>query len=167
MVAQYPNLYRVRDGVPQWFRHKRPQALAEACNRITGRTNTVAYFDRFRSAMCFGYEKNGVPTLLDILVPMYRPSGADAGFDPVLDRYSEDDVVTLIQLGKVDPKLKAKWALWHEVTRQSAADRERERIIEEGRSEVVARMRRNRERATMGRYYRGRSVVNGLKSSPV
>jgi len=164
MVAKYPNLYRVRDGAPQWLRHSAVNGIEAACRRITGRTNTVAYFDRFRSAVCFGYETNGIPTLLDILVPLYRSSGADAGFDPVLDRYSEDDVVTLIQLGKVDPKLKAKWARWHENRRKTEAEKERDKMLEDGRSEVAARMQSRRERMAMGRYYRGRAVVNGLKT---
>ena len=164
MAGPYPNLYRVRDGVPIWMRHANPGRVLASTRRITDRTNTVAYFDRVRNSVCFGYERDGVPILLDILVPLNRPSGADAGYDPVLDQYSEDDVVTLIQLGKVDPRLKAKWRQWRENSKQSTAKQDLGRMIEENKKDNERRLEKKYERYSMGRHYRGRALVSGIKA---
>lgn len=165
MVGKFPNLFRV-DSMAFL-----PRSVKSGCASIMSRTGTEAFFDAYRAAVCFGYtDPEGVPTLLDILVHVRR----SGGFDPLCDKMtvngvshpaSEDNVVRFIQMAKLDPRLKATWAKWHEQVRVGEAAKARDQVFDDGRREVLDRIKSNRERRTMGRYYRGRSVVNGLKSS--
>jgi hypothetical protein len=75
-----------------------------------------------------------------------------------------DEVVRLINMGRIDQRTKDTWAQWHENSRRSDAERDRDKMIEEGRDEVLRLVAKKRERQAMGRHYKGRSVVNGLKS---
>lgn len=150
-------------------RHARqlPKALSRGCERVEARTGATAYFDLYRGSVCFGYERGGSVSMLDILVP------GRSKFDPALDKLrvngvilpcSVDECVRLINMARIDTRIKDTWAKWHENSRRSDEDRKRDQMIEDGREEVARLVARRRERQSMGRHYKGRSVVNGLKS---
>lgn len=157
MVGPYPNLFHVEHS-------SLPTSAKSACASIMSRTGSRAYYDKARDALCFGYEdKHGKPSLLDILIPLVRPGGGPQRFDPVADRYSVDDVVTLIQLAKVDPRIKRKWQEWHETARKSDSRAWADKEVADRMHLLRERSQRRYEQHSMGRHYRGRATVNGLK----
>lgn len=159
MVGKFPFLFMAES-------HPRvPVAARRACARIKSRTQAESFYDANRDALCFGYmDKSDPPRLLDILIQVRRPGGSDMTFDPALDRLSEDDVVTLIQLAKVDPKRKRLWEKQRETMRRSDNAKWAQDKITDSIKEAEKSARFKLGRAGMGRHSRGSAVVSGLKS---
>lgn len=126
----------------------------------------TAYIDTFRRAVCFGYHNGGNPNLLDIVVPLYRGTITEAGFDPVLDRFSEDEVVRLIRLARVPVRIKDQWRKYTETTRASDAKEAAGRLAQDKAPQVEEFLRRRRERRGMGRHFKRSQIVNGAKGNP-
>jgi hypothetical protein len=146
------------------------RALGAIARRVHARTGARMYADHARGQLCFGYrEPNGRVGLIGLpdlhLFRGRNRTDTPNLFRPHLDAVSEDDVVYLIQLAKVDPKVKARWKREREAQREHEAQSAMDRRWEDTRADRWSRVRSRWERMTMGRHYRGSAVVNGLRGS--
>lgn len=169
MPTRYPTLRPIAEDQPIWLAGGHLRRIREACARICSRTGAEAFIDTRRRKVNFGYSRDGDVSLLDIVAPLYRGPTAtvEAGFDPILDAYSEDEVVRLIRLARVPVRIKDQWKRYTETERKSAESRATERRIQDKTPQVEEFLRRRRERRGMGRHFQRSRLVNGTKGAAV
>jgi hypothetical protein len=133
--------------------------MREGCRRVFDRTGVRAFFDRLRQCVVFGYgDTSSRVDLLDISTPIKRRSGASAGFDPHLDRFTVDDVCRLVWLSRIPDSVKERWRKGHEVEKKYREDQAKEAYAEERVKPTLDRMAFDAEKLHQGRHYR-RSVT--------
>lgn len=151
---QYDHLHLAEHGEPPDFpavSWKRVQAFCAAVKRRTGAS---AWFDRNSKRMHFGYTKTDGTFALTALSIGLRE--AVAGMD-------EDDIVRLLQMGKLPPSLKDRW---NKSRRDAEKHEESEQIgvaIDAASREADVAVEREYERHTMGKHFRRSHLVSGLK----
>lgn len=147
--------------------HFRVVGLAEEVRRRTGAST---WYDLARGSIVFGYRRRGGRRALAFSVPMFKRSNRSCvtanKCDPTTgDLLGVEEIVYALSLGRVNPKLKDRWAA---TVRERAAHemaRKHDRDFEARLPDAMARTRRMAERYAMGRHYKGRAVVNGLKGA--
>lgn len=134
-------------------------AMRDGCRRVFERTGVRAFLDRKCGIVIFGYGDTTCRVdLLDITVPVKRASGTPAGFCPLLDKFTVDDVCRLVGLSRVDWKLKELWHRQNLRARHYETARAADALAEDQSQEVLRRMRFEKDKLHQGRHYR-RSVT--------
>lgn len=162
MSLRWPNLRRI-DDPPPWLDRRHHARVLRACREVKARTGVDAFIDLFRRDISFGYECGGDVRLFDINCPLYRGAGVEAGFDPVFDKKSVDDVVYLVQLARVGESRKARWRANREAEGKKDDAEVVGRTIEEGSREVEEVFNRQHERRGLSRHFQKSHLVTGLK----
>lgn len=166
MKTKWPNLRPINDQMPRWFLPHHLRTIRSMCARITRRTGMLAWIDTARADICFGFVAADGDVRLPMSCKLFRDiyKTVPCLFDPILDQWHEDDIVYALQLARVDPKKKKQWADAVEKSAQSDKRAEMEKKIETSTKQAEKMTERAYERYTMGKHYKGRLAVNGLRS---
>lgn len=153
--------------MPLWFAPDHLARTRSLCVRVKRRTGMEAWIDTARAEVCFGFIAPDGDVRLPMSCRLFRDlyRRVPSKFDPVLDQWSEDDIVYALQLAKVDPKRKAAWAQAVETSRKSDERAEMEKHAGDYFAPALRETERRYERHAMGRHYRPRVAVNGLRST--
>lgn len=167
-MAQWPNLVEITpDSESPDPRVSRAHwaALRRVAAGVRGRTDARAYYDLWRGQVCFGYQRprNGRIDLIggcdfDAFKGGWQTS-CPFQFDPATDGVGVEDVVHLVRLARVDPKVKDRW-------RRELQDRGKRDEAEERGRDWENDERREVE-SLLDHRVRGRRglVVNGMKGA--
>lgn len=162
---KWKHLRSIRDkNQPRWFGGRHLSRVRSVCEAVRRRTGADAWVDVRWAQVCFGYQQDG-----DVRLPMACKLFKDRNrrtpdyLDPVLSVWNEDLIVYALQLARVDPAKKARWAAAHEKARLAEMENDKAAMVEDGMKEAMKLTERQYQRHTMGRHYRGRAAVNGMK----
>lgn len=138
-------------------------AARDSVSEITRRSGVSAWYDRRGKRFAFGYKGEVLPRIVDSF-KAFRPGGAVARFDPLLDPLSVDDFVhTIMQARKTGQSTKEIWAM-HAAENRKRDDAEAlGQYVEEGTGEIEDRLEYSRKRRQMGKHYTGSALVQGTK----
>lgn len=161
---RYPNLTPI-DQTPPSSLGLDGRSLADArrvARAVCSRTGCRAWFNSATGSVLFGYEHAdgfvagiGLPTQVTRLFrdpnrSVYWP------FSPIENR-GEDQIVNLIQLAKVDPETKDRWAKAHAAEQKDLDDAETARQLDDQYREAASIAQHEYDKHSMGKHYR-RSV---------
>ena len=149
---------------PHWLAGNHLDRVRRVCSAVRRRTGADAWVDVRWAQVCFGYEKAGdVSIALSCELFKDKARRAPDFLDPALSIWNEDNICYLLQIARVDPRRKAHWARMLETSRKSDEANEKQRGIEDAAKLAMRQTERAYQAHTMGRHYKGRAVVAGLK----
>lgn len=150
----YPNLIPLeRVGPDRMCPVKRARLRAVASN-VRDRTGCRCWVDTSALEAVYGYEKNGEPhTIWGVPLANFDASGSTA-----------DDVVRIINLGRINPKIKERWAASRRKSGEHDKAERLGRISESRTRPMEVCLDRKYSRRGMGSHFRPSAVVNGLKT---
>jgi hypothetical protein len=161
---KWKHLRPIQSGQPDWLTGTHLSRVRKVCDAIKRRTGADAWVDARWAEVCFGYEKDGNVSL-PFSCKLFKDEARRAPdyLDPVLSVWNEDSIVHLLQIARVDPRKKAEWAAAWEKMRKHDEEAEKMKDAEESVRRSWAATERAYQRHTMGRHYKGRALVSGLK----
>lgn len=165
MSSKYANLTPVGGSPPPWVTPDVARRAKTLAARIGRRTGDRAWFDTVHKEICFGNTEADGRERVRFSCRLYRDYERNVPclFDPLLDIWHEDSIVRMLNLASVDPKLKDHWARHYENMRKSDEANRKGELANEHARRAFEATERQYETHTMGRHYRGRAAVNGIK----
>lgn len=132
---------------------------------VKSRTGADGYIDLIGGALQFGYKRPDDDVAICMIRDLYKQGCRNAPWcgDPATDGEGVEDLVYEIQLGKVDPKLKRAWRKVWKARADQDKQLAKDNALASAEEQARERFAHARERAAMGKHYRGSAVVDGLR----
>lgn len=163
---KWKHLRPITSHQPRWLSGTHLDRVRRVCEAVKRRTGADAWVDVRWGQVCFGYEKNG-DVSLPFACKLFKDKARRAPdfLDPALSVWNEDSICYLLHLARVDPRKKAQWHAAVETSQKSDERLEKEKGIEDATRHALKETERAYQRHTMGRHYKGRAAVTGLKGA--
>lgn len=167
MKTKWKNLRSLDEPMPRWFAPDHLARIRSLCAAVKRRTGKDAWIDTARADVCFGFIGGDGDVRLPMSCPLFKDvfKRHPFKFDNAFDTWNEESIVYALQLAAVDPKRKAAWANSIETSRKSDERADREKGLDEHIKRAHEETERKYQRHTMGKHYKGRLAVNGLRST--
>ena len=164
---KWKHLKPIAGSQPSWLAGTHLSRVRSVCAAIKRRTGADAWIDARWGEVCFGYETAGGNVSLPFSCKLFKDRSRQTPdyLDPVTSTWSEDSIVDLIHIARVDPRKKAQWAASWEKMRKQEEVNEKEQAMDDGVREAMKMTEKSYQHHTMGRHYKGRAAVNGLKGA--
>lgn len=158
----YDHLHNAEHGRPPDFPDVSWKRVQTFCRAIKRRTGASAWYDRHSRRLHYGYTRPDGTFQLTALSSTL--SEAVTGLVPDMELgSSEDQIVRLLQMGKLPAGVKDRW---HKGREKAKAHEKREllgRSVEAASRAADDAVEREYERYTMGKHYRRSTSFSGLK----